>query len=29
LEQQKECYNIRTSGIAYSGDFYLFVQRQL
>ncbi len=24
LEQQKECYNIRTSGIAHSGDFYLF-----
>ena len=24
LEQQKECYNIRTSGIAHNGDFYLF-----
>ena len=24
LEQQKECYNIRTSGIAHSGNFYLF-----
>ena len=24
LEQQKECYNIRTSGITYSKDFYLF-----
>ena len=24
LEQQKECFNIRTSGIAHNGDFYLF-----
>ena len=24
MEQQKECYNIRNSGIAHSGDFYLF-----
>ena len=24
LEQQKECYNIRSSGIAHNGDFYLF-----
>ena len=24
LEQQKECYNIRTSGIAHNGEFYLF-----
>ncbi len=26
LEQQKECYNIRTSGISYTGDFYLFYE---
>jgi hypothetical protein len=26
LEQQKECFNIRSSGIAYSGEFYLFYE---
>ena len=24
LEQQKECFNIKTSGIGHNGDFYLF-----
>lgn len=26
LEQQKDCYNIRTSGITHTGKFYLFYE---
>ena len=26
LEQQKECYNIRVSGISHKGEFYLFYE---
>jgi hypothetical protein len=26
LDQQKECYNIRTSGISHKGEFYLFYE---
>ena len=26
LKQQKECYNIRTSGISHKGEFYLFYE---
>ncbi len=26
IDQQKECYNIRTSGISHKGEFYLFYE---